>query len=110
VARVYVAASLASLAEYAAARLVPAAAAERVVAPADDEETEYAALMTAADLSARAQPAGARRVVLVAETADPDADLAWTDVVAVHADDAPGAGPEDDLAWYATQEIDDLLG
>ena len=36
------------------------------------------------------------------------------DVVAVHADpdDVPddGADPDDDLGWYATQEIADLLG
>jgi hypothetical protein len=34
-------------------------------------------------------------------------------VVAVHADDAergPDADPDDDLAWYATQEVPDLLG
>lgn len=109
-ARVYVAASLTSLREYAAAGLVPAGP-DRVVAAAEDEDSEYAALMTAADLSADAQPPGSRRVVLVAETAgDPDADLSWEDVVALHADEAPDADPDDDLAWYATQELDDLLG
>ena len=30
-------------------------------------------------------------------------------VVAVHAD-AEGASPEDDLSWFATQEIATLLG
>jgi hypothetical protein len=31
------------------------------------------------------------------------------DVVAVHADPADDADPDDDLGWYATQEIPDLL-
>ena len=39
--------------------------------------------------------------------------IALADVVAVHADpdDVPdlGADPDDDLGWYATQEIVDLL-
>ena len=58
-----------------------------------------------------------RRVVIVADVvgeALPDT-VALADVVAVHADAddlLPGADPEDleDLGWYATQEIPDLLG
>ena len=109
--RVYVPASLAALRGYAAAGSVPAAA-DRVVAPDTDEESEYAALMTAADLSAEAQGAGAQRVVLVAEVDEPDGDIPWRTVVAVHADPGPrrpGADPDDDLGWYATQEVGDLL-
>lgn len=107
--RVYVPATLATLGEYVAAGRVPAAA-ERVVPPADDEETEYAALMTAADLSADASPADGRRVVITVETSgDADGDLAWADVAAVHADTEPYADRDDDLAWFATQEVDDLL-
>ena len=41
------------------------------------------------------------------------ATVTLADVVAVHADpdDVPeqGADPDDDLGWYATQEIADLL-
>lgn len=108
--RVYVPATLATLGEYVAAGRVPAAA-ERVVPPADDEETEYAALMTAADLAADARPGDGRRVVITVDTAGAaDGDLAWTDVVAVHADTEPFTDPDEDLAWFATQEVDDLLG
>ncbi|MDT0184291.1 hypothetical protein Q9S36_29265 [Microbacterium sp. ARD31] len=85
-----------------------------VVAEDDAEETEYAALMTAADASAEllgGLPDGQRRrVVVVAETTTAGASVAWRDVVAVHADDHDDADPDDDLAWWATQEIDDLLG
>ena len=35
--------------------------------------------------------------------------MTWRDVVAVHVDDRDDADPDDDLAWWATQEIDDLL-
>jgi hypothetical protein len=85
-----------------------------VVAADDGEETEYAALMTAADASAEllaGLPDGRRRrVVVVVETATDEAPVRWRDVVAVHADSDDDADPDDDLAWWATQEIDDLLG
>ena len=84
-----------------------------VVAEDDGEETEYAALMTAADASAD-QLAGLpdgrrRRVVVVVETATADAPVAWRDVVAVHVDTEDDADADDDLAWWATQEIGELL-
>lgn len=82
---------------------------EPFVAEDDDEESEYAALMAAADASAALQPGGGRRVVLVAEVASEDEPVPMRRVLSVHAD-LPGAGPQDDLAWFATQEIDDLLG
>ena len=85
-----------------------------VLADDDAEETEYAALMTAADASAEllaGLPDGRRRrVVVVVETASADAPVTWRDVVAVHVDDRDDADPDDDLAWWATQEIGDLLG
>ena len=85
-----------------------------VLADDDAEETEYAALMTAADASAEllaGLPDGRRRrVVVVVETASADAPVTWRDVVAVHLDDRDDADPDDDLAWWATQEIGDLLG
>jgi hypothetical protein len=84
-----------------------------VVAEDDGEETEYAALMTAADASAEllaGLPDGRRRrVVVVAETASAEGPVAWRDVVAVHVDSHDDADPDDDLAWWATQEIGDLL-
>ncbi|UMG91776.1 hypothetical protein [Nocardioides sp. TF02-7] len=108
--RVYVATTLDGLRDHVAAGSVPASA-ERVVVGEEDEELEYDALMTAAGLSAAAQPEGARRVVVVGEpSGDPEGDLPWREVVAVHADDRGGAGPDDDLAWYATQEVGALLG
>jgi hypothetical protein len=77
-----------------------------VVATSDSEEDEYAALMTAADLSAErlsGLPDGQRRRVVVVF------DGAGTDMLAIHADTADDADPDDDLAWYATQELDALL-
>ena len=86
---------------------------DTVVAEGEDEDAEYAALMTAADAAAALLPGGAgRRVVVVAEVADPDHPVPLKRVVAVHADptDRPAdADPDDDLAWYATQEVPDLF-
>ena len=54
----------------------------------DAEESEYAALMAAA-VESRALLAGpGRRVVVVAEVADPDGAVAMDRVVAVHVDTA----------------------
>jgi hypothetical protein len=89
------------------------ASAERYVADGDSEEEEYAALMAAAADSAELLAGAGRRVVVVADVADPDGAVPLRDVVAVHADaeDRPaGADPEEDLGWYAVQELDDLLG
>jgi hypothetical protein len=84
-----------------------------VVAADDGEETEYVALMGAADASSdllAGLPDGQRRrVLVVVETAGADAPVAWRDVVAVHVDDRDDADPDDDLAWWATQEIGDLI-
>ena len=86
-----------------------------VTAPDDDEETEYTALMEAADRSAALLDGPGRRVVVVAELDGPahaGDRIPLSRVVAVHADtdDRPAdADPDDDLAWFATQEIPDLL-
>ena len=90
-----------------------------VLAPDDsEEEEEYDALMTAAEtsavLAAELDPGDRRRVVIVAEMSAPAESLTLADVVAVHADAddlPPGALPDelDELGWYATQEIPDLL-
>lgn len=112
--RVYLPATLGLLAEWYAAGRVPATA-ERVVAAGSDEESEYLALMTAADLAAGLLEDPDRRVVVVAEATE-TGEIAFTDVVAVHADTEDlrphRARAEDapDLAWFATQEVPDLLG
>ena len=90
------------------------------MAEGDSEDEEYDALMTAAEsataLAAELEPGERRRVVVVAEigATAPPTTVTVADVVAVHADppDVPddGADPDDDLGWYATQEIPDLLG
>lgn len=84
-----------------------------VVAADDGEESEYAALMTAADASAElvaGLPDGRRRrVVVVAETATERDPVRWRDVVAVHVDTEDDADADDDLAWWATQEVGSLL-
>jgi hypothetical protein len=86
---------------------------DAVLAPDDGEESEYGALMTAADASAElvaGLPDGQRRrVVVVAETSAADGAVRWRDVVAVHVDTEDDADADDDLAWWATQEIGDLV-
>jgi len=91
-----------------------------VVAEGDTEDEEYDALMaaaeTAARLAAELEPGERRRVVVVAEPAAErlPARIALAEVVAVHADPDglpdDGADPDDDLCWYGTQEISQLLG
>lgn len=111
--RVYLPTTPARLAAWVAAGAVPSGA-DRLVAPGGDEESEYAALMGAADASWEMSGGRGRRVVVVAETSGTAGDaVPWRHVVAVHADpdERPsGADPDDDLAWYATQEVGDLLG
>lgn len=105
--RVYLPAAVADLAGFVAAEEVPAGA-ERFVAAGVEEEDEYLALMSAAD----ACPDQRRRVVVVAEVGgDVDAAVPWRDVVAVHADPAErtDVDADDDLAWFAVQEVGDEL-
>ncbi len=112
--RVWVPLTLADLAAHHAAGEVPRGQ-ERLVAD-EDEESEYAALVEAAALSAallleQGDPGG-RRVVAVAELgpgADPDGPIALRHVVAVHADTRAGAGHDEDLGWFAPQEVPALL-
>jgi len=110
--RVYVPATRALLAGWHTAGQVPAEAiAEAFEAPDETEEGEYAALMSAADVSAEMLSGPGRRVVVVLDADYAPAD--WSDVVAVHADPADrpaGADPDEDLAWFTTQEVPDLLG
>ena len=111
--RAYVPATRTRLVDWHTAGAVPAEA-ERVLAPADDEDSEYDALMTAAEMAAALGPEDGRRVVVVAETEEAVAEgsLPLRCWVAVHcdvADRSADADPDDDLAWFATQEIPDLL-
>ncbi|GAB2445895.1 hypothetical protein GCM10027062_28620 [Nocardioides hungaricus] len=112
--RVYLPTTIALLAEQHAAGTI-AVTANLVVAEDDSEDAEYAALMTAADASAALVAGPGRRVVVVAEL-DREPEPGWTvplkRVVAVHADtaDRPAdADPDEDLGWFATQEIPHLV-
>jgi hypothetical protein len=103
--RVYQPSTLTELATaHAAGSMRPDA--DAVVSESEGEEDEYAALMTAADLSAeRLDGMGdglRRRVVVVL-------DAGGTEILAVHADPVDDAEPDDDLAWYASQEVGSLL-
>lgn len=111
--RLYVPLTLPGLAEAWRGGSLPAAPGAVRAADAS-EDAEYAALLEAADASAAlvaGLPDGARRrVVVVAEVADPAAPVPLAEVVAVHADADDDADPDDDLAWWATQEVPDLVG
>lgn len=112
--RVYIPATVESLARWHHAGRVPVGALEDgYAAPDETEEGEYVALMSAADASAELLAGPGRRVVVVVDAPAGDAAVAWGDVVAVHADadERPaGADPDEDLGWFATQEVPDLLG
>jgi hypothetical protein len=134
--RVYVPASLESLARFVAdGGIGPSPLHGHAVTDwlreswpeADEEEWEYAALMAAADDAAAAlsDEDTPRRVVLVAEVEgvnqDPestgvtvDSAIAMRLVQALHADtaDVDPSSPSDlgDLGWFGVQEIDGLLG
>jgi hypothetical protein len=109
--RVYLPATLGFLAEFVRLGEIPELV-ERFAAMGDDEEAEYLALMSAADSSAELLDGPGRRVVVVADVADPDGAVPMDLVVAVHADPADrpfDADPDEDLAWYAAQEIEQLI-
>ena len=94
---------------------------------ADDEQREYAALMAAAAASRarRAEGDRPRRHVVAADVEDAPAatgtggaeaptlvevaGLTWAQVAAVHVDLADDVDEDEDLAWFATQEIDELV-
>jgi hypothetical protein len=110
--RVYVPATLSTLARFVETGLVSAGE-ERFVAVEESEEAEYDALATAADAAAELLDGPGRRVVVVADVPDPDAAFPIDLVVSVHAD-TDDVDPVDEdlpeLGWYAVQEIPDLLG
>jgi hypothetical protein len=118
VTRLYLPATLHSLAKLDRGLTLPVGE-DVVLAPDDSEDAEYDALVTAAEsaaiLAGELGPGERRRVVIVAEAAAGVTAIGLADVVAVHADAddvPPGADPDDleELGWYATQEIPDLLG
>ena len=93
-------------------------------ADGDDEAWEYAALMAAAATSAGLQGSGdaPRRYVIAADVpsvvpvpgddptlVDVAADLPLKNVAAAHVDTEDHPDDDDDLAWFATQEIAHLL-
>jgi hypothetical protein len=83
-----------------------------VVAADESEESEYDAMMTAADASARlvvGLPDGSRRRVVVVVGEGAPAEPLWRHVVAVHVDDVDDADPDDELGWWATQEVAALV-
>lgn len=106
--RIYVPATTEMLRRLVADGRLPAEV-SRIETEDDDEESEYAGLTDAADASAELLEAPGRRVVVVAEVPDPAGPVAMAHVVAVHADASDDWRPDDDLGWYATQEIEHLL-
>lgn len=103
--RLYVPSSLALLRAWHTTGVIPST--EEAFLPEDDaEESEYDALLAAADAS-RAL-GGSRRVVVVVETPHEGA-VPMSDAVAVHADTVDDADDDEELGWFATQEIPDLL-
>lgn len=112
--RIYVPATLELLADWYAKGELPGTA-DGYAAPDDSEEAEYAALMSAADDSAALLAGPGRRVVVVvdAPAALGDQVVPLKLVAAVHADLADrraDADPDEDLGWFATQEIPQLIG
>lgn len=96
----------------------------------DDEDWEYAALSAAAASSwaARGADESPRRIVVAADVPSVDeaavtdldeddltlvdvaADVPWKNIASAHVDTSDYDGDSDtDLAWYATQEIRDLV-
>jgi hypothetical protein len=106
--RVYIPLTLTLLVAYDAAGVIPESD-EKFTAADQDEESEYLALMSAADASAELLGGAGRRVVVVAEVPDLAGSVPMSLVVAVHADTEDFTDPDDDLPWFATQEIPDLL-
>ena len=103
--RLYVPASRSLLAAWHASGEIPSTE-EAFVAEDDAEESEYDALMAAAEAS---RSLGARRRVVVVVETPREGVVPMRDVVAVHADTTDDAGDDDELGWFATQEIPDLL-
>jgi hypothetical protein len=110
--RVYVPLTLGALAGHLSAGSIPASA-ERFVAAEESEEAEYEALAAAAEEAGALLSGPGRRAVVVADVADEDGAFGFDRVVAVHADTDvvdPASRDLPELGWFATQEIEDLIG
>jgi hypothetical protein len=110
--RLYVPATPAALAELDGGGLLETS--EAFVAADESEEAEYAALVAAAEASS-ALVSGLgdgqrRRVVVVADVQGEPTSITIGDVASVHADPGDDADTDEDLGWYATQEIPGLIG
>jgi hypothetical protein len=110
--RVYIPSTLPTLAGHVADGAIPATD-EVFIAPDESEESEYSALMAAAEASAEMLSGlledQRRRVVVVAEVSGPGEAVPMSRMVAVHVDTEADVDPDSDLAWFATQEIRDLV-
>jgi len=81
---------------------------ERFVAADDTEESEYLALMSAADASTAM--GASRRVVLVAAVDHEDAAAPRRTWTAVHVDTDAEHDPDDEPGWFGVQELGAILG
>ena len=106
--RIYLPTTFARLATYVDNGYIPESA-ERFVSPGEDDESEYAALLAAAEVAEALLDGPGRRLVVVAEVTYEDGPVAMEQVVAVHADTDDDHDPDDDLGWFATQEIPYLI-
>jgi hypothetical protein len=104
--RVYFPFTLERLAEVVEAG-VAAESLERFVAADDSEESEYLALMSAADASTLM--GATRRVVLVAQVEHEDAAAPRRTWTAVHVDADADHDPDDEPGWFGIQELAALL-
>ncbi len=106
--RIYLPTTFARLATYVDNGYISESA-ERFVSPGEDDESEYAALLAAAEAAEALLDGPGRRLVVVAEVTYEDGPVAMEQVVAVHADTDDDHDPDDDLGWFATQEIPYLI-
>ncbi|MCY7400571.1 MAG: hypothetical protein LH477_06385 [Nocardioides sp.] len=106
--RIYLPLTMAGLAEAHESGEVPEDT-EKFTAEDDSEESEYDALMTAADASAELLEGPGRRVVLAAEVVGLTGPVSRRSWAAVHVDTDDAGDPDEDLAWFAVQEIGELL-
>lgn len=104
--RIYVPLTLTGLAAVVAAGEI-AGSATRFVATDATEESEYLALMSAAD--AATELGADRRVVLVAEVGDEDAAAPRSTWTAVHVDADADHGVDDEPGWFGIQELAAVL-
>jgi len=106
--RIYLPLTMAGLAEAHESGEVPEDT-EKFTAADESEEAEYDALMTAADASAELLEGPGRRVVLAAEVAGLTGPVVRRSWAAVHVDTEDPADHDEDLAWFAIQEIGEML-